>query len=221
VGEGARWLGPALALQTAADDGDVGRDAPDGDSRRRALAGRPWTTVHQVHGNGVVVVDGPRGRLEDDADAIVTAAPDTPIAVFGADCSLIGFSSPEGVTAVAHAGWRGLAAGVIPAVADAMRTLGATRLEVAVGPMIHPECYPFGADDLDEVAAVLGDEVRATTPSGEPALDLPRGVTAALVAVGAEIAFTVGGCTACGGPWFSHRARRDVARHALVLWRPT
>jgi len=220
VRDRARRLGPALALQTTTDDGDVGRDALGGDARRLELTGRPWTTVHQVHGAVAVVADGPGGRLDADADAIVTTAVDTPIAVFGADCSLIGLSSPEGVIAVAHAGWRGLAAGVIRTAAETMRALGATRLDVAVGPMIHPECYPFGAADLAGVVAALGDEVRATTPSGEPALDLPRGVARALDDVGATRALTLGRCTACEGGWYSFRARRDQARHALVLWRP-
>jgi YfiH family protein len=216
----AHPLGPALALQTVASDGDLGRDASDAAIRQRRLTGSAWTTVHQVHGARVVVVDGPNGRLDIESDGIVTAATDTPIAVLGADCSLIALASPEGVIGVAHAGWRGLAAGVISSVAAEMRLLGATSLEAAVGPMIHPECYPFGAEDLDRVAVVLGDRIRSTSTTGELALDLPGGVARALADIGATTSVTLGRCTACEGGWYSFRARRDRARHALVVWRP-
>jgi YfiH family protein len=213
-------LGPALLIQTRASDGDVGRDAPGAQGRWTTLVGRPWTTAVQVHGRDVITVEGPVSGPVGEADGIVTAASDTPIAMFGADCALVAFSSPEGVIGVAHAGWRGLAAGIIPAEAASMRSLGASALEVAVSPMIHPECYEFGAADLDAVAALLGDRVRATTSSGAGALDLPSGVSDALDRVGAVRQATLGGCTAHEEGWFSFRARRQTERHALVLWRP-
>jgi YfiH family protein len=200
-------------------DGDVGRDADDGELRRRELTGQPWTTVHQVHGDKVVVVDGPLGRLDDRADGIVTCAPDAPIAVFGADCSLIALTSSEGVVGIAHAGWRGLEAGIIPAVVDAMRAEGAGEIVAVVGPTIGPECYEFGSADLDRVAARIGPTIRGRTSRGAPALDLPAGVGAVLGELDIATVATTGGCTACSDGWFSWRARRDTARHALVIWR--
>jgi YfiH family protein len=214
-------LGRSRLLQTTAGDGDFGRDAPGTPARQEALTGQVWTTVHQVHGADVVVVDRPRGRLELDADGIVTAAQDVPIAMMGADCSLIAFASPEGVTGIAHAGWRGLAAGVVAAVAEQMRLLGATSIEAAVGPMIHAECYAFGGEDLDRVAGVLGAGVRSTTAAGELALDLPAGVARALDDAGVTRACTLGRCTACEGGWFSYRARAESERHALAIWWPS
>jgi YfiH family protein len=221
VGDRALALGRAWVLQTTASDGDLGREAPEVVARQTALTAVRWTTVQQVHGARVVVVDRPDGRLEQDADGIVTAAYDTPIAMMGADCSLIAFASPEGVTGVAHAGWRGLAAGVVAAVAEQMRLLGATAIEAAVGPMIHAECYAFGRDDLDRVAGVLGDAVRSTTTDGELALDLPAGVAHALDDAGVTRALTLGRCTACEGGWFSYRARIESERHALAVWLPS
>jgi copper oxidase (laccase) domain-containing protein len=100
-----------------------------------------------------------------------------------------------------------------------MRALGATEIDAAVSPMIHPECYPFGAEDLDRVAGLLGDGVRSVTSSGAVALDLPRGVADALATEGVQVRHTLGGCTACEGGWYSYRARGEIARHALVISR--
>ena len=81
---------------------------------------------------------------------------------------------------MAHAGWRGLMAGVIPRTVDRMRALGAGEITAALGPCIHAECYEFSPDDLDTVAARLGDGVRSLTRGGAPALDVPAAVRAAL-----------------------------------------
>ncbi len=216
----------AEAVQTARIDGDFARGAPNGIRRQLELTRSTWTTVRQVHGSAVLTVGHSAGADAGDADGIVTAEPNVPLAVVGADCALVALSSPEGVIGVAHAGWRGLAAGVIGATAGAMRALGATRLDAVVGPMIHPECYPFGAADLDRLAGLLGPGVRGATRDGDPAFDLPAAVATALDGAGVVRTATLGGCTACeegstpGAPrWFSHRARGDLGRHALVIWR--
>lgn len=212
-------------LVTSAFDGgarpwrDDGTPDPEVERRLRAHVDRPWTFVHQVHGARVVVVDEPTGALVEDGDAVVSRSPDACLAVLGADCALVGLASPEGIIGAAHAGWRGLVAGVLEQAVTAMRDLGAGEVTAVLGPCIHAECYEFGADELDEVAAVLGAEVRAATPAGRPALDLVRGVRRALDGVGVRLAAEIGGCTACEGHWYSHRARAESSRHALAIWR--
>ncbi len=125
----------------------------------------------------------------------------------------------EGVIGVAHAGWRGVAAGVIEATVAEMEALGATGIEAAIGPCIHAECYEFGPAELDGVAARLGDAVRATTAGGAPALDLPAAVRVALERAGVETVGDVGVCTACSPTHFSWRARKETQRQATVVWR--
>jgi copper oxidase (laccase) domain-containing protein len=84
-----------------------------------------------------------------------------------------------------------------------------------VGPHIRPGCYEFSKADLDEVAATLGDGVRATTTWGAPALDLTAGVRSAL---GDIPLVDAGACTACTDLYFSWRARQDAARFATIAW---
>lgn len=91
-------------------------------------------------------------------------------------------------------------------------------IRAVLGACIRPADYEFGAADLDEVEAVLGPSVRGTTRSGTPALDLPAAVRAALDACGVTNLTDTGWSTAEDQRWYSHRARRESGRHALVAW---
>jgi YfiH family protein len=207
---------------TTAADGDfaIGQPSDALAARRRALVPLPWTWLHQVHGDRVVIVDEPGAQAGVYADAAVTARPGAALAIQTADCAPLALVADEGVVAAVHVGWRGLVAGVVEGAADTVRRAGGSRLRAVVGPCIHACCYEFGAADLDRVAARYGDGVRATTASGRRALDLPAAVTAALAAIpNAEMTAAHSACTGCGTPpMFSHRARGDTTRQAMVVW---
>jgi YfiH family protein len=216
-----RPCGTGIARVRCTDraSGDLSIDGPPAAlaGRRRAAVPLPWSWLRQVHGAEVVVVDGgPITGLA--ADAQVTTRCGVALAVHTADCGPVALVSPQGVLGVVHAGWRGLAAGVVEATVGAMRNLGATQVEAWVGPCIHPECYEFGADDLDVVARALGPAVRGTTATGAPALDLPGAIEAALLAVGVEAVEVSPTCTSCDDRYFSHRARAEAGRQAMVAW---
>jgi copper oxidase (laccase) domain-containing protein len=140
--------------------------------------------------------------------------------VLTADCAPLALASDEGIVAAVHAGWRGLVAGVIDRTAERMRALGATDVVAALGPCIHAECYEFSARDLDEVAAELGDGVRGVTAGGRPALDVPAAVRAGLERAGVRLVHDADVCTACSDGHYSHRARGELERQAVVVWRP-
>ncbi len=216
-------LGPARVRFTAKADGDMadprGTD-PVVLARRRAVVDRPWSSLTQVHGARVVVVDQPGGSAGATADAAVSAVPGVALAIVTADCAPVAFASPEGVIGVAHAGWRGLVAGVIEETVAAMRDLGARSVLAALGPCIHPECYAFGLSDLEAVVARLGPAVRSETSDGQPALDIPTAVAVALERAGAELVADAGICTACSSDHWSWRARQDRQRQATVVWQP-
>ncbi|MDJ0767554.1 MAG: laccase domain-containing protein, partial [Ilumatobacter sp.] len=120
--------------------------------------------------------------------------------------------------AVVHAGWRGLAAGVVDAAFAAFR--GPVEWAV-LGPSIGACCYEFGAADLELVArGVHADPagIAGVTALGTPALDVARAVGAACGHHGVEIE-AVGGCTGCTFDGFSHRTRGELGRHVVVAWR--
>jgi hypothetical protein len=179
----------------------------------------PVTWLRQVHGARVVTVTAPGEHSGAEADAAVTATPGCALGVRTADCAPIFLRAADDVAvAVIHAGWRGLVAGVVEAAVDALREIGGSPRAAVIGPCIQPGCYEFGADDLDAVAARLGDDVRATTMWGTPALDLPGAATIALRRAGVDDAGAVGVCTACSRQHFSHRARGDRERMATLAW---
>ena len=209
---------------TAAADGDlaVGGDPDELGPRRRGLVPGEWTWLHQVHGADVVVVDRPGARAGEHADAAVTRVPGAVLAVHTADCAgvlLLGTDGPEVVVGAAHAGWRGLEAGVLQATVAEMERLGARRVEWLLGPCIGPEAYEFGAEDLARLVDRYGPGVAATSASGAPSLDLRHGVRTALREVGATPLDAVPSpaCTATDPGWFSWRAQRTAARQAAVV----
>lgn len=214
--------GPRIrAVFTDTGHGDLSRRV-DPDvlrTRRAAIHPAPWVWLDQVHGARVVVArhagDGAGAR----ADAVVTTTPDTPIAVHTADCAPLLLRGP-GAVAVVHAGWRGLLAGVIEATVEQMTALGHPPTDAVLGPCIRTSCYRFGRADLDTVAERYGTDVEGRTDGGEPALDLTAAVRSATRTAGLTLDDR-GICTACSDRHWSHRARAEQGRQALVAWLET
>jgi hypothetical protein len=190
-------------------------------------AGVSVRRLRQVHGTTVVVADvGPGrtdpwapGAMPPEGDAVVASTSAVALAVLTADCAPVALGSPEGVFGAVHVGWRGLAAGVVARSVEAMGALGATAVVAGLGPCIGPCCYEFAPDDLAAVGAACGTDVEARTTQGRPSLDLPGAVRARLEAAGVPLVTAIGDCTVCTPGYFSHRARRDEGRQALVVWR--
>jgi YfiH family protein len=182
-------------------------------------AGEPdaWFRMRQVHGGEVVVARRTSGGVPD-ADAAVTIETARPLVVLTADCAPIALVSDNAVGAV-HAGWRGLADGIIEAAVDAQRSLDDTPVRAVLGPCIQPERYAFGAAELDALASRLGPSVRGRTGGGEPALDLRAGVRAALAAAGVTDLTDTDVCTAASPDYFSYRREGTTGRQAMIVVR--
>ncbi|MCL6551701.1 MAG: peptidoglycan editing factor PgeF [Firmicutes bacterium] len=130
--------GAAVAANRAAVLAALGRDPGD------------HVEVSQVHGRDVVVATAAdRGRTAGRADGVVCADPAAVLAVHCADCvPLLLWYRRRGAAAAVHAGWRGLAAGVVAAAVEAMRAAFGTApadLTAAIGPAIGPCCYEVDA----------------------------------------------------------------------------
>ena len=198
----------------------VGDDLATVADNRRALSaeiGVPaiaW--MDQVHGADVAFVDAP-GSLPV-ADALVTRTRGLALAVLVADCTPVLVADPgAGVIGVAHAGRKGLALGVVPALIAAMRSSGARTLVARVGPSICGRCYEVPLSLREEVAAGV-PEARSVTRFGAPSLSIAAGVVAQLVAGGADVNW-LPGCSAESAGLYSYR--RDggrTGRYAGLVW---
>lgn len=202
---------------TSRADGDLAGDLSGSPLRALPAAPRPWTWLHQVHGAEVVVVSARGEHAGADADAAVTARPGCALAVRSADCAPIVLVGTRAVGLV-HAGWRGLAAGVVDHTVAALRELDDGPLQAHLGPCIRSGCYEFAGPELEEMTARFGPAAAATTMWGTPALDVPAVVAAALRGAGVDHLRDDAGCTACDRRWYSHRARSELERFATVAW---
>ena len=187
--------------------------------RRQALMGGPWTWLKQVHGAGVVVVTEPGGGAGRVADGAVTAVPAAVLSLHTADCAPVVVVG-DGAVGVAHAGWRGIVAGVLGEVVQTMRSLptgaSGTGLRAVVGPVIRPPAYEFGLAELAMVSDAARCEVGSVTSWGTPALDLVAAVRGALNTAGVSDVEDLGFDTA-GECFFSHRVRGERARQVTAV----
>jgi len=179
----------------------------------------------QVHGSAVATLRDGSERL-GEADAAVCRAPGVAVAVVTADCVPILLATPGArVVAAVHAGWRGLAAGVVEAALAALAAEGARRGELvaAIGPHVGACCYEVDDPVLAALHARFGgalDAAANATRPGHARIDLGALARAALLqalAPGSVGGFD-GTCTRCDAARFeSHR--RDGARAGrMVHW---
>jgi hypothetical protein len=174
----------------------------------------------QVHGAQVV---SPHGDVPADpspspveGDGRITATPGIAPMVLTADCLAVIVAGRGGVTAL-HAGWRGLAGGVIGAGVSRLRELGVTGpLEAAIGPHARACCYEVG-EEVHEVFAAAGyGEARIG-----PNLDMTQVARRQLGEAGVSAVHDLGMCTMCSDPtlFFSHRRDRGITgRQAGLAW---
>ena len=197
-------------------------DRSDGDCAPADGSAPPARTVlRQVHGDRVVEVLRPGEHGGTCADAAWTRVPGAELAVRTADCGPLALygadAAGRGGVAAVHAGWRGLVDGVIPAALARLRDSGVRRPRAVVGPHICPLHYEFGPGLLETVSAALGPSVASVTAWGTPALDLGAAARLALHRNGAVIDSAVSRCTASDTRYFSHRARAQQGRNAMIV----
>lgn len=193
----------------------------------RALGIDRFALGHQVHGAAVTEVgrEGAGAGFEDPAqtvpatDALVARHAGVALAVITADCLPVALADPaSGTVAAVHAGWRGVAAGLLGRALD--RFDDPSRLRAAVGPGIGPDHYEVGQEVLDAVAEATGGAARVERRDGSAFLDLPGTVAAFLGARGVGSVEESGVCTACEGDrFYSYRREGRTGRQALVAWR--
>ncbi|MFC4726815.1 peptidoglycan editing factor PgeF [Coralloluteibacterium thermophilus] len=209
-----------------------GRYAPDGDfsesieANRAQLAGLlglpsepSW--LRQVHGVDALRVEAP---LLDapEVDATVTSVPGVVLAILTADCLPVLFCAEDGSeVGAAHAGWRGLAHGILESTLARMDT-PPQRLMAWLGPSAGAAHYEVGADvraAFVEVDPGAADAFVPTRP-GHWLCDLDRLARRRLAAAGLHRVHG-GGLSTIGDPgrFFSHRRDGRSGRMATLIWR--
>jgi hypothetical protein len=194
-----------------------------------ALGARPvW--LRQVHGTHVLRLDGPEAAQEP-ADAAWTTEPGVACTVQVADCLPVLLATRDGrAVAAAHAGWRGLAGGVLEAVLQALAEgAGAAPADLLawLGPCIGPRSFEVGADVLQAFGCSPGSAdplrfVPAPRADGSPRwrADLQQLAADRLATAGVASVSRTPACTVLDeAHFFSFRRSGVTGRMAAAIWR--
>lgn len=177
----------------------------------------------QVHGREITTAAACRREPAPEADGVVSTEPGVAIGIVTADCVPLLLASDAGdAVAVVHAGWRGLACGVVAQGVDALRrSAGEERIVVVIGPHIGPCCYEVDAPVLQALSGALGGLDAVLRPSRENHAFLDLGALAGMaleargVAAG-DIRKLPDVCTRCDPKRF-HSYRRDGPRAGRLV----
>jgi len=174
--------------------------------------------LQQVHGIDVAQAD-PEGV--EQADASWTATPGVACAVMTADCLPVLFCDSAGTrVAAAHAGWRGLAGGVLEATLDALAIEPEDTL-VWLGPAIGPQAFEVGPEVREAFVSLHAQAAGAFMPSqkaGRFMADIYQLARIRLAARGVNAVYGGGFCTVNDERFYSYRRAAQTGRFASLIW---
>ena len=211
-----------LGLRSGDDEAAVQRNRQQLHELAELPASPHW--LRQVHGAAVIRFDGNDDTVaEREADAAVTSSPGVVLAILTADCLPVLFTTKDGrEVGAAHAGWRGLAAGVLEATVAAMHA-APDRLLAWLGPAAGPQKYEVGVEVYDAFVALdwgAGSAFASTRPHHWN-VDLYALARRRLEKAGLRASDIHGGalCTiADPQSFYSHRRDQRTGRMASLVW---
>lgn len=179
--------------------------------------------LHQVHGTYVVrATRRDPGTEEPEADAAVASDAGIVLAVLTADCLPVVFAAEDGTEiAAAHAGWRGLAAGVLENTVAALQAPPG-RILAWLGPAAGPQAYEIGEEVFDAFVSrdARAESAFAATRAGHWRVDLYALARQRLRDAGVDRVYGGGLCTISDPQrFFSHRRDRRTGRMATLVYR--
>jgi polyphenol oxidase len=217
-GDGAGGGGLNLGMHVGDDPEAVQRNRT---LLRSVLPSEPaW--LSQVHGTRVV--DAATAENIPEADASIATRPGVVCAIQTADCLPVLFCDAGGkVVGAAHAGWRGLAGGVLENTVARMRDVGATDVLAWLGPAIGPQCFEVGQDVCDAFVSKGADMACAFQPiAGSPGkylADIYALARRQLQQVGVFQVSGGGLCTVTEQKrFYSFRREKVTGRMASLIW---
>lgn len=215
--------GPYGTLNLGTSVGDEPDAVAENRARLRAVLPGDPVWLKQVH--GADVIDADAHPVLPHADASIASGAGTVCVIQVADCIPVLFTDVRGtVVAAAHAGWRGLAGGVLQNTIRAMQVRGVSTDEILayIGPGIGPSAFEVGGDVYEAFTAhdTGASGAFAAQPHGKWLADLHALVRRALVGAGVARVHGEPLCTvSCPERFFSYRRDRITGRMAGLVWR--
>ncbi|WLH00421.1 peptidoglycan editing factor PgeF [Pseudomonas beijingensis] len=214
--------GVSLAPFDSLNLGDHVGDDPTAVAENRRRVTDPFAItpawLQQVHGIAVVEADPAQVAT---ADASWTATPGIACTAMTADCLPVLFCNRAGTrVAAAHAGWRGLANGVLEATLDSL-AVPAEEILAWLGPAIGPQAFEVGPEVREAFIAQLPEAVKAFAASPNPGkflADIYQLARLRLAARGVTAVYGGGLCTVTDPRFFSYRRNPRTGRFASLIW---
>lgn len=217
--------GPYASFNMGAGSGDDIAAVKENRARLRSQLPADPVWLKQVHGIAVADADALAGRADEiEADAAVARRSGTVCAVMIADCLPVLLADAEGaVVGAVHAGWRGLAAGVIENTVAAMK-VAPSKIFAYLGPCISGAVYEVGADVREAMLArdAAADAAFVPKSRGKWLADLPLLARQRLLRAGLDAGsiFSSGLCTLSDSQrFYSYRRDGPSGRMAALIWR--
>jgi YfiH family protein len=222
IGNGGASEGPYAEFNLGDHVGDSAAAVAENRRRLKAWAGLPqepaW--LNQVHGTTVIDLD--QAGLRGSADGAVAKDRGRVCAILTADCLPVLFTTDLGDrVGAAHAGWRGLAAGIIESTVKALNT-PAHRLLAWLGPAIGPRHFEVGAEVRQAFVSTDSEAAGHFVPNshGRFMADLPGLARRRLEKLGLTRIYGGGECTfARSDRYYSYRRDGVTGRQAALIWR--
>lgn len=219
-------LAPYASLNLGLHVGDAVARVAENRRRLRELLPADPVWLNQVHGVNVLSIEEPDTRRSAivTADASVTSCANLPCAVLVADCLPVLFCADDGSrVGAAHAGWRGLHAGVLERTVESMR-ISPAGIIAWLGPAIGPAAFEVGQEIPEAFTAVVAQDAFAFSPivgrPGKYLADIYALARARLLRAGVQAVFGGGFCTVSQPQrYFSYRRDRETGRMAGLIWR--
>jgi purine-nucleoside/S-methyl-5'-thioadenosine phosphorylase / adenosine deaminase len=178
----------------------------------------PLAWAKQVH--SAVALPARPGAC-GEGDALFAENSGLALSVATADCVPVLIAGPQSLAAI-HAGWRGIAGGVIPATVEKLKR-PPKEWTAWIGPAIGVCCYEVGDEVAEQVVAASAPEVAVQGPAGRPHLDLPGAAQIQLAAAGVGEVIVLSRCTQCDEEklWSYRREGKRAGRNLAFIWRAT
>jgi YfiH family protein len=172
---------------------------------------------HQVHGKRIGLALP--GQIHADTDGLITNDKEVVLSLQVADCSPVFlYHKPTGTRGLVHAGWRGLAAGIISQTAGLLKSMqiDMEEMQVIIGPTIEMDCYEVG----EEVASQFPVDVRHSRANGRYNLDLVAALWEQLkdASVQESNIYRADICTRCDSRCHSYRREGKRAGRMIAFF---
>lgn len=187
-------------------------------NRQKFFSGK-WIGLEQVHKTDLVWINRESTSKSFKADGLITKLSEVALSITTADCAPLALIEENGIFSMLHLGWRSLKNGLLENTVAQMRKKSDASIKAVLGPCVHPCCYEFGEDLLEDFFLKYGKDCKGKSKRGVSSLDIPAALNAALDNLGISLEKSDSSCTSCDDRYWSYRREKIPKRQVMFAWK--